>query len=500
MTAPAGPTSDVDQSATTSTDVAPRLRPVEAIGGVAGLMALLSVAMHRGLREASADSLLGSLISTEHLTFFYWGQDRLANLVPAIVWPIRDVRVNHLAQVVLLATSWFGLTFQFVHFHATRDHLRTRISWAARIAATVATGVLSMFVLDRVAVYTFVLEQQYALSLALYLGGVALLTPRRRSMATGTALIVLASSLIPPIVLFAPAAVVIRRAHVGRVIAVSAMATVLTAGATTAWGAEFPLSDSYTDISAARFSRGIGHVAAGIAESVDVPIALVCCLGSLLVLVATRDGWRRTAMTSYAIGAAIAITWTALFCANGWVEINQFTFRYFFPVYALGLFVLAAAVSELTALVAGRCALRYASRGVAALLVAVLLVATSTWFASTVARTRIIAVDDGRAIARVASQHGADLVVGDYWRVWPAQFAARMDGHELIAVAFRASAMRPEIVARARASSVDVLCLDLDRPTCLSELTTWTNVSWELIGVRSDDPVVIEVALAVPPR
>ena len=38
-----------------------------------------------------ADSLIPPLTSTQHLTLFYWGQERYANVLPLLLAPIRDL-------------------------------------------------------------------------------------------------------------------------------------------------------------------------------------------------------------------------------------------------------------------------------------------------------------------------------------------------------------------------------------------------------------------------
>lgn len=47
------------------------------------------------------DGILTSLISTQKLTWYFWGQDRLLNFIPALVSPFTDVETNLRAQVFL---------------------------------------------------------------------------------------------------------------------------------------------------------------------------------------------------------------------------------------------------------------------------------------------------------------------------------------------------------------------------------------------------------------
>jgi hypothetical protein len=48
-----------------------------------------------------ADGILTSLISTEKLTWYFWGQDRLLNFIPALASPFTDVETNLKFQIFL---------------------------------------------------------------------------------------------------------------------------------------------------------------------------------------------------------------------------------------------------------------------------------------------------------------------------------------------------------------------------------------------------------------
>ncbi len=47
------------------------------------------------------DGLITSLISTQKLTWYFWGQDRLLNFIPALAWPISNLEWNLRVQIFL---------------------------------------------------------------------------------------------------------------------------------------------------------------------------------------------------------------------------------------------------------------------------------------------------------------------------------------------------------------------------------------------------------------
>jgi hypothetical protein len=85
-----------------------------ALGVIAGLIIPMT-----GLLAGSqnSDGVLPGLISTQKLTWYFWGQDRLLNFIPAIASPIADVEWNLRVQIFLRASLAFlapaGLLYFF---------------------------------------------------------------------------------------------------------------------------------------------------------------------------------------------------------------------------------------------------------------------------------------------------------------------------------------------------------------------------------------------------
>jgi len=140
---------------------------------VVAISLLTGLAIVRYLPWTNADSLLSALISTQRLTVYYWGQDRLASVVPLLAWPVRDELWNYRLQILLLGGAFFSLVWMFVQFHLRATSRRVPVGLAA-----VSTGLAGLAIMAPFGGYTgFVLifEQVYALSLTLYLLGARLL-------------------------------------------------------------------------------------------------------------------------------------------------------------------------------------------------------------------------------------------------------------------------------------------------------------------------------------
>lgn len=468
--------------------------------GVALVAVLVAFSVHRAIPFSNADALLYGLISTEHLSPFYWGQDRLANLVPLLAWPVQQVRWNYLLQTSILGASFFLLIGCFALFHANR--VRRVVTWPTILLSASITGVVALGLLTPPAGYTFVLEQQYATSTLAFVTGLACLgRDGHRSRIAAAALILTATLLIPSTVLLFPAVVLMypgsgwvrRGVWAG---GLSAAAFVVNSIAARAFAEASPASDAYSDFSWARIRVGFQRSANNIADSTvmwpTIAVGAVC----ILVLVARRRELGRSLIAAYLLCPVVGLMWIVLFSANAWVEMNIFFFRYFFVAYAAGLLLLAGAVTEVCSWLLDRAdRARTASfdlRG-ASVVATVALVAS----AAVVVRTEIPALVAGERLAVTADERDVEVVVGDYWQAWPAMFAASDSGRDLLVASARAQPLRGRIMSEATtAGSIDVLCLSADVPTCIADLSATTAAAWSVVSVRSEDPLVIEVALA----
>ncbi len=478
-------------------------RPGDAAVGMAVIAVLVATAMRRSLPLANADSLLYALISTEELTFYYWGQDRLANLVPAIAWPVQQIEWNFLLQTAILATSFFALVGCFVWFHATRSDRPT--SWPAITVSAAITGALTLALLSRQAVYDFVLVQQYALSMLLFLVGIHWVTGEGVAARVLGAVGILAGVLvIPSTVALAPVAAVIRR---GPGIWKRTVVALVVSGVAFVIGTITPRliydgitsAEYYDDFSIARLRAGYRRTLDSIADSVLLWPAVLVGLVCVIILVLRRSRFDPALRRAYALCPVIAVVWVSVFSANRWIEINDFKFRYHFTAYAAGLFVMAGAVTEMVRAVTHRqVAPTFESTpaisGLSRLVVPVstVVIAVSIAGGATVA---VPAIEKGKEDATVARRYDVELLVGDYWRVWPAMFADRVDGGDALTVSFRSDPLMERIwEVSGSSTSVGVLCVDGDPAACLDMLETIVGGEWRIVSTSCESPLVLEVS------
>jgi hypothetical protein len=465
---------------------------------------LTIVATRRYLSLSNADALLPSLMSTQHWTLFYWGQDRLANLVPLITMPVRDPIWNFRVQSLIVAGSFFGLIAGFVSFHLSAAGHRVRPLTHATI--TLVAGLLVMAPMKSIAGYRFVFEQLYCVSVAIYLLG-AYAWIRRRAFVLGAVLVQVAVLVNPSLVLLTPLLWLLDDDPVGRLrrfaqmIAATtfafAVANVASRTLTTGPHVDHP----YDQFTMSHLRSGMSTVARNVAHSMSQALALTLVAVFVVVLAAGARQLPRRTVSVYGALPLFSALWFAAFSTNGWVEQNLHEFRYFYPLYVTYMMYAAGAVTEVLIATSNR-RRRQATRGGSPSWVAMVwatamaLGVGGTIFAtSRVDIPAIGAADDEVAAAR---EYEVSFVAGDYWSTWPVVIAGRSDGLDLFGVTYRSDplldAIRDTLDRLSRVQDgARVLCTIDDAQRCVSDFGSLIGRELAIGRIVSDRPLVIQL-------
>ncbi len=126
----------------------------------------------------NADVILNSVMSLQNITPFYWGQNRLLNVVPLLAWPIRDPALNLLAILYLNTGLYYLVLWTFARgaVALTAVHAQSR-EWLTT-AVFVSLSSAALLILTPQATFELALwHHEYTLPLVLL--GAALLLAHR---------------------------------------------------------------------------------------------------------------------------------------------------------------------------------------------------------------------------------------------------------------------------------------------------------------------------------
>ena len=422
----------------------------------------------------NADMLLNSIMSLQRVTLFYWGQNRLLNVLPFLASVITDPLFN----------LWFVIFFPVTVFFLL---LQMMVAWAARsLCVDAATGVQGLIILSSavllllrpVAVAEMAIGHlEYSLSallvmLVLWLAWSGAVSGRGRGLLIG-ALLFLALG-VNPAALLALGFAVLGRLLYRRVFS---LADAGLLGFATAlfifWMmvSRLVASTSYAGLSWQLLPDGLAAVFPALLQLLDAPyLPLLALLLPALLLIRPGQPGEGSAIERMTVlaAAAFALSWTLLFCANRWVALNDFHWRYFiYPLFAVLLVTAFRLVAMLRQI------------PVHAGWMAAVLLALSAGLKVYQPLRPVTDFSLMQQVQRVEPQPWG-LYAGDYWLVWPAVWRDLMLGRPAYGLAYRGDANREAAGAHISreidtAGGFSVLCLNAQAGDCLSWVGTFSG-------------------------
>ncbi len=461
--------------------------------GVVGFSVL--TVLRLAAQSLQADIILQSVMSVQDVTLFYWGQDRLASVVPFLASPIADPMTNLFACLFINALA----------FH-------TLLLILSRMGTFVVSGnrrwssTLVLFLLMTAAAHTVIRSlftmaldaQPYSMSWALALGAF-LLWQRQRwwQFAVAATLVGIAVGLNPSVILvagFLALIQLVRRRQWARWISFGVVWLVWFA----IWlrlSAAFPglpgptpgNSHEYLSFSLQTFGTGavrsVGTIYAALAPTRLVVLVVIACVATLLL-----SAPRRAALLQRLILTVLFATlyWT-LFAGNQWVADNGFHFRYFFPVVLAVPVAIAAPIAAALLTVPLPLSARGANKALA-LTTAGLAVAAS-FVGPLTAPSQSEVISATKPTADYARANNVTFVAGSYWALWPVLLQTLEDGRTAAyGIGSRTdgdAAAYPAALDRALAdpqSPPRAICVGQAVSTCLTFLDYWTRPGWREVA------------------
>ena len=385
----------------------------------------------------SADFLLHSVMSLQNITLYYWGQNRLLNVLPLIASFTQDPALN-LTIALSASTTAFYLfllisarlitkavgapSYYFPMLFIALSSLFL-ISFSGVAIFTVATGHFEYSFPGLLTVSLFYLTWFGRVRWYIWLLSVAVLIAVAIGVNPATVL---------PIVFIAAAAVFYKK----RLSASYLIIVLIAVASFIFWHYVSRLYGGYTynDFSLLQLPLGLTKIVGNLTNTIKLPEVFIFLAGIYafkLTLIAVRPEniYSPALVQRYAVSAIFlfSIAWILLFSTNSWVEKNAFHWRYF--VYVIFCALLVAGFGLLSLF---QSAGRIASSAVTILMALAALASTAA---------RPVSFADYKFVARVnelsPAPHG--LYAGDYWLVWPAVFRDRLLGKPSFGLAYRAS-------------------------------------------------------------
>ena len=425
----------------------------------------------------NADSILPALISTQNVTWYYWGQNRLGNLLPALTSGISDVDLNLKAQIFLRAfCAALGPVFFIL---ILRPKARLITVYCATIAAMI------FLERDLLAHWYWTDAQPYGTSLALLAPPLLVATHswRFNARSAGIAILVLfllmvalwvnLSAVLFALPLFLGLAIVDR----SRQFLALAVLLALAYGLDSAHAAHVGGNFAYAALrpSWAATLKAVSNLAD---EIRGLPTLLLAAGAIWASWTLRAHEIVRTASLMLAVSALVFLVTANL----QWVQENLSLSRYFLIPVTATVATCATLVVEAAAKLKSQVQpwnrLLLPSVSLALLILAAALIVLPLNL-----QCRFVAGPPELAAAvDLVDKTNASFVDGDYWLVWPAVFLANRDARgPVFGLTYRAEGARRPIRRFAASHPHPViLCIGKSFTDCVdrfASLLGWKGVS-----------------------
>lgn len=446
-----------------------------------------------------ADTMLQPLMSLQNTTLFFWGQNRLANLIPFLLSWIADPQSNMWAHLWLYAFSFFAFLAVLAFAGVARVH--PGIAWTDRWLVFAVMTAVSLIVLPPPAAAVLLVEgHPYAPSFLLLSIAALILTRDGAGVArTWFALLCLfaAIGVNPAIALVAFSLAVLWLVGLPiRNAAIIVIATVLFLGVWLALSRLGPAPPySY-------FSVGLGSLVTDLVDALDAMLealrpaglALVGATLGIGIFAGLGSPRRRREWHAIFFLTALAVGWLVAFATNEWVKTaNQSHFRYF-AVSILAAVVAVSLVLFSFVREAGRVTKAVVGAVCAAIVVGLLWRAPVGW-------SRYEVVEAAADYVAFAERDDVAFVVGDYWRAWPVVFELIRRGRPGFGLAWRGEGNRAAIVAAIErdlrnGKKPRALCIGEPASDCVEAAARVSGFKWAMTSepCPAEYCLVIEVA------
>ncbi len=383
----------------------------------------------------NADILINSVMSLQNVTLYYWGQNRLLNILPLVASPIHDATYNLILVLYLSAATFFSLIFLIAKFiNKIKDGADLE---SVKVFVTLSS--LFVFIFDARAISEIALGHiEYSLpafltGLAIYLICFKKLEPYTRCAASGV-LIVIAVGMNPStllVLLFMVFAAVVYSQKIRKDDVFVASVAILSFVSWT-YVSKLHGSFSYSSFAFSQLSVGLDKVTSGLIGATNLP-AIFFLIGFLFLWkVATlvlkiNNGGARAPSERFVVLSILffSICWLIIFSCSKWVEMNNFSWRYFIYIIFGALVIVGFELSSIFKIIGDRSSW--------ILVVIFMMAATLSTYRTPVSFKNFKVFEKVHALSPVP--HG--LYAGDYWVVWPAVLRDLMQGRSSFGLTFR---------------------------------------------------------------
>ncbi len=439
----------------------------------------------------NADVLLNSIMSLQNVTLFYWGQNRLLNVIPFVLSPISDPTLNLMALLLLSTFVFYALLYVLSILLSKILYGNKKIVPPFTIFLTFV--LVSLFVLKKETFFSFAVGHiEYTLSyLLLFVAYLIVGDPKKEynpilcilSIAfLFVAMGINFSILLPALSLFIAHMIIQRKFNTKfNIVIVSTIISVII------WGVilktyEVRGSADYASVILDSFEKNIFRVYENILDALNLTSLIVITVSLFVAALLKRISIDKKSIHILSGIMIFLVFWFFLFSNHKWIKMNEYNYRYFFPIFVGFIFFVTFAVWKSVGSLAEQVN-GYMLMGLLAMFPLFMLAAPINKFEE---------YSVFKEWAMISKQDKANISIhaGDYWRAWPSVMYDLMQGKISYGLAYRSKGNEKNITHFFQDEStkrINLYCHNQKSTECSMQLQSYykmANAYFDLVDKR----------------
>jgi len=427
----------------------------------------------------NADILINSVMSLQKVTLYYWGQNRLVNVMPFIFSGITEPSINLFATILFTSLCFYFLLYYFSRI--TVEMLYGRKNDLVSLKVFILVSASYLFIFKPFAIFEISIGHiEYSLPvLLLTFASLSLLRPQNSRfnlplLLFGAAMIFTATGLNPstliPAVFIAALSIAYKKkigANEIFLIGASLLSFLI-------WDFESKKFGSmpYNEFKFEILISSLEKVFDGLLKVINLPLLLILAAAAsifnIINLMYFKDKFIYDQKLLLICSSALILftaSWFLVFSGSRWVEMSLFVWRYFiYAIFAL-FFLLSIYITYFISKLDNK--ISWALTGLIMVITCIFLIAPVSKFN----QYKVFQTAD----ALTAS--GDHLYAGNYWVVWPSVLRDMMQGYSSYGLTFRGDAnrvmARNYVMMKIKANGhVIVFCLNDTVENCISQVNS----------------------------
>jgi hypothetical protein len=431
--------------------------------------------------ELNADTILQSVMSLQNVTLYYWGQNRLLNILPFITSLISDPSTNLASILFLTSLSFYGFLYLLSYLLSAILDVKDSNSIATKVF--VIFTVAFIFIFKTHAIYEIAIGQiAYSLSALLLISASLIFYSKKLAaickpyLIIGFLMLILAIGLNPSALILGFFITLVTASYRKKLNLNDLFFLSVNAISFFSWNlisrrygnfGNFPYNKFTIETALSGFDKSFGAIINTLNLPIIFSLIFIACaiFASHIILVKKVNTTNNSRLISYMTLSAIvfAIGWLVLFSSNKWVEMNGFAWRYYiYSIFAIFLIVIIHLTSFISKI----------NRKLSSSITVV-----TSFFGIYYLYSPVVKFSDYKIFKNAddLTNRGSHFYAGDYWIVWPSVMRDMMSGYESYGLAYRAHSNCNNVTSTAFQKIkdfgyIEVFCLRAESSQCIEQV------------------------------